>query len=135
MSLPGVWGRRPHRPPVSDQLLVREAALPAGEICDDVAVAAQDILVGAQTLQAHRAARMDLAGGNAHLRAKAVAETVRKVLGDGVQILDGGAGTARQTQRLLAEKGWLREGTGSVTMENSTGKQALLDLGMELLHG
>lgn len=63
-----------------------------------------------------------------------VAEAVRKVLGEGVQILDGGAGTARQTKRLLEEKGWLRAGKGSLKMENSAGKQELLDLGMKLLY-
>ena len=63
-----------------------------------------------------------------------VADAVRKVLGDGVQILDGGAGTARQTKRLLEEKGWLRTGKGSLKMENSAGKQELLDLGMKLLY-
>ena len=63
-----------------------------------------------------------------------VAGTVRKVLGEGVQILDGGAGTARQTKRLLEERGWLHSGEGSVNMENSAGKQELLDLGRELLY-
>ena len=63
-----------------------------------------------------------------------VKDAVRKVLGEAVVIVDGGAGTARQTRRLLEEKGWLREGKGSLKMENSSGKQALLDLGMELLN-
>lgn len=62
-----------------------------------------------------------------------VADTVRKILGERVQILDGGAGTARQTKRLLEERGWLRTGEGSLKMENSSGKQELLHLGMELL--
>ena len=56
------------------------------------------------------------------------------LLGEGVQILDGGAGTARQTKRLLEERGWLHSGEGSVNMENSAGKQELLDLGRELLY-
>ena len=60
---------------------------------------------------------------------------VRKVLGDDVVIVDGGAGTARHTKRCLEERGWLREeGTGSLQMENSSGQQRLLDLGMELLN-
>ena len=62
-----------------------------------------------------------------------VADTVRKVLGEGVQILDGGAGTARQTKRLLEERGWLCTGQGSLKMENSSGKQELLERGMDLL--
>ena len=63
-----------------------------------------------------------------------VKEAVRKVLGDNVVIVDGGAGTARQTKRLLAEREWLREGQGSLKMENSSGRKELLDLGMELLN-
>ena len=63
-----------------------------------------------------------------------VKEAVRTVLGEEVVIVDGGAGTARQTQRLLAERGWLREGQGSLQMENSAGRKELLDLGMELLN-
>ena len=62
-----------------------------------------------------------------------VREAVRKALGDGVTIVDGGAGTARHTKRCLEERGWLREGKGSLRMENSLRKQELLDLAMELL--
>ena len=62
-----------------------------------------------------------------------VKDTVQKILGEQVKVLDGGAGTARQTRRLLEERGWLRSGEGSLKMENSSGRQALLDLGMELL--
>ena len=62
-----------------------------------------------------------------------VREAVRKALGDGVVIVDGGAGTARHTKRCLEERGWLREGKGSLRMENSLRKQELLDLAMELL--
>ena len=59
--------------------------------------------------------------------------TVQKILGEKVTVLDGGAGTARQTRRCLAERGWLRQGDGSVQMENSSGKRELLELGMRLL--
>ena len=62
-----------------------------------------------------------------------VRETVRKILGDRVQVLDGGEGTARQTRRRLEEQGWLRTGKGSLKMENSTGRQVLIDLSMKLL--
>ena len=62
-----------------------------------------------------------------------VRDTVQKILGEKVKVLDGGAGTARQTKRLLEERGWLRKGEGSLKMENSSGRQELLDLGMELL--
>lgn len=62
-----------------------------------------------------------------------VKKAVGKVLGDGVKILDGGEGTARQTKRCLEEKGWLNSGEGSLQMENSTGSRELLELGMGLL--
>ena len=62
-----------------------------------------------------------------------VRDMVQKILGDQVKVLDGGAGTARQTKRLLEERGWLNSGSGSLKMENSSGRQELLDLGMELL--
>jgi glutamate racemase len=63
-----------------------------------------------------------------------VKKTVQKILGTEVQVLDGGAGTARQTKRLLEEQGLLRCGEGSLKMENSSGKRELLKLGMELLN-
>ena len=62
-----------------------------------------------------------------------VKDMVQKILGADVQVLDGGAGTARQTCRLLEEKDLRRTGKGSLKMENSSGKQELLDRGMELL--
>ena len=62
-----------------------------------------------------------------------VRDTVKKILGPQVKVLDGGEGTARQTCRCLAEKGWLGRGEGSVKMENSSGRQELLDLGRKLL--
>ena len=63
-----------------------------------------------------------------------VGNTVRKILGAGVEVLDGGEGTARHTRNCLAEKGWLREGEGSLRMENSSGRKELLELAMELLN-
>lgn len=62
-----------------------------------------------------------------------VRDTIRKILGEEVAILDGGEGTARQTRRCLEERGWLRQGEGSVQMENSSGRRELLELGMRLL--
>ena len=63
-----------------------------------------------------------------------VRQAVRKVLGEQVKILDGGEGTARQTRRMLEERDWLRSGQGSLKMENSSGKQELLELGRKLLY-
>ena len=62
-----------------------------------------------------------------------VRDTIRKILGEEVAILDGGEGTARQTRRCLEERDWLRQGEGSVQMENSSGRRELLELGMRLL--
>ena len=63
-----------------------------------------------------------------------VKDTVQKILGEGVVVLDGGAGTARQTKRLLEERGLLHTGEGSLKMENSSGKGELLERGMALLN-
>ena len=62
-----------------------------------------------------------------------VKDTVQKILGSRVKVLDGGEGTARHTRHMLRERGWLNSGKGSLKMENSSGKQELLDLGMVLL--
>ena len=61
------------------------------------------------------------------------AKTISRVLGDGVKLLDGGDGTARETRRRLAEAGLLREGEGEVIMENSKDDSRLIDLSWELL--
>ena len=64
-----------------------------------------------------------------------VKDTVQKILGEHVQVLDGGAGTARQTCRLLESKNLRRSsGKGTLRMENSSGRQELLDRGMALLN-
>ena len=61
------------------------------------------------------------------------AKVIGKILGSGTQILDGGAGTARETQRRLAEQGLLYDGPGEVQMENSSSDPRLLARGMALL--
>lgn len=57
---------------------MRKSAPFRREIADDIPVSAQNVLVGAESLQPHRAARVNLAGGNADLRAEAVAIAVGK---------------------------------------------------------
>ena len=47
------------------------------------------------------------------------ADTIRKLLGEGTALLDGGAGTAIQTRRRLAQAGLLRDGDGEIIIENS----------------
>lgn len=58
---------------------------------------------------------------------------MRAVLGDGVELLDGGEGTARETKRRLAEAGLLREGDGELIVENSSGDPAKIALTLRLL--
>lgn len=61
------------------------------------------------------------------------AKALRRVLGPEVALLDGGEGTARETLRRLRLNGLLREGEGSVTIENSSGREDLLTLSRVLL--
>ena len=60
-----------------------------------------------------------------------VKETLGKILGDKTLLLDGGAGTARQTKRCLEQAGLLNPGPGSITIENS--KPTMAELCWELL--
>ena len=62
-----------------------------------------------------------------------VKDTISRILGEATILFDGGAGTARQTQRLLEQAGLLNDGDGSLTMENSAGTPALLELSYRLL--
>ena len=61
------------------------------------------------------------------------AGTIGKILGKDTAILDGGAGTARETHRRLAQAGLLYDGPGQVQIENSANDPAVLALSMELL--
>ena len=56
-----------------------------------------------------------------------------RVLGDGVELLDGGEGTARETRRRLSQEGLLREGAGELFVENSSGDPAKIALTYRLL--
>lgn len=64
-----------------------------------------------------------------------VKRTIQKVLGEKVLIFDGGAGTARETQRRLKECGLLNtsEERGSVVLQNSLGTVEMEELGRLLL--
>ena len=59
------------------------------------------------------------------------AKVIGKLLN--AQLLDGGAGTARETKRRLEEADLLWEGPGEIQMENSSADPALLVRAMELL--
>ena len=62
------------------------------------------------------------------------AASIRRVLGPGTELFDGGAGTARETRRRLQEKGLLYEGPGELIMENSLQSPQILELSRELLN-
>ena len=55
------------------------------------------------------------------------------VLGDGVELLDGGEGTARETRRRLLEVGLLNEGEGDLIVENSSEDPGKIALTLALL--
>lgn len=59
------------------------------------------------------------------------ARVIQKLLN--TQLLDGGAGTARETKRRLQEADLLHTGPGEIQMENSNPDPALLQRAMELL--
>ncbi len=58
---------------------------------------------------------------------------IRTVVGERVELLDGGEGTARETKRRLAEQDLLRTGMGELTVENSSGDERKLRLTYALL--
>lgn len=64
-----------------------------------------------------------------------VKNTIRKVLGEQVQIFDGGAGTARETRRRLEECGLRSTSTeqGQIWIENSLHAPETVDLSRRLL--
>ena len=61
-------------------------------------------------------------------------KAMEAVLGGGVDILDGGPGTARETLRRLEKAGLLNDGPGSLTVENSSGKLEKVELTLRLLN-
>ena len=56
------------------------------------------------------------------------------VLGDAVELLDGGEGTARETRRRLLEAGLLNEGAGELIVENSSENPEKIALTHALLY-
>ena len=62
-----------------------------------------------------------------------VRDTIGKILGSDTVLLDGGEGTAKQTQRCLEQAGLLNDGPGSVQIENSRQDGKMLELSMALL--
>lgn len=63
------------------------------------------------------------------------APTIRKILGQGISLFDGGTGTARRTKQLLSQRDLLNEsGNGSVCIQNSGGDARTVALCMHLLN-
>ena len=61
-------------------------------------------------------------------------DVMQEILGDKVDIVHGGPGTARETQRRLGEKGLLKtDGEGSLIVENSSGRPEMIALTHKLL--
>ena len=60
-------------------------------------------------------------------------KAMAQVLGEGVELLDGGAGTARETKRRLREAGLLRDGPGELRLENSSKDPGKIELIRQLL--
>lgn len=61
------------------------------------------------------------------------AALIGEILGPETVLLDGGAGTARQTKRCLEAAGLLHEGRGSITIESSCSDGKLRELAKKLL--
>lgn len=62
------------------------------------------------------------------------ADTIRKLLGQQVDLLDGGHGTAVQTRRRLAEADLLRTGEGEILIENSLPDPNIITFSHSLLN-
>lgn len=62
-----------------------------------------------------------------------VREQIRSILGDGVVLLDGGEGTARETKRRLEQAGLLSDGPGAVIWQNSNDDPKIIMLCKQLL--
>ena len=61
------------------------------------------------------------------------AQTIRKIVGENVPLLDGGEGTARETCRRLTEAGLLYDGPGELRWENSLPGERVRKLSQMLL--
>ena len=61
------------------------------------------------------------------------AGTIQRLLGENTRLLDGGAGTARETMRRLKEQDLLFDGPGEIQLENSNPDPRLLTLATALL--
>lgn len=63
-----------------------------------------------------------------------VKKAIRAVVGDSVELLDGGEGTARETRRRLLEADLLNDSGGTLTVENSSPDPRKIQLTYDLLN-
>ena len=65
-----------------------------------------------------------------------VKEEIKKVIGENIDLIDGGYGTVREIQRRLSEQDLLNKSQdkGSVTIYNSSNDEALIKLSRELIY-
>ena len=62
------------------------------------------------------------------------AKAISRILGEQVKLLDGGDGTARETRRRLKKANLLEEGSGEVTIINSSENSDMIRISYELLN-
>ena len=62
------------------------------------------------------------------------APVIQRLVGKNTALLDGGAGTARQTKRRLEQAGLLHAGPGELLIENSAGSSGMIVLCKRLLN-
>ena len=84
-----------------------------------------------QILGAHKARLNALVLGCTHY--PFLKKAMGQVLGSGVELLDGGEGTARETRRRLLEAGLLWETDGDLIVENSSRDPGKIALTQQLL--
>ena len=113
------WVLRVHAPGVVE-------LVEAGKCDSDEAVALMERLLGPHVGQLDA-----LVLGCTHYPFMKTA--MRTVLGEGTELLDGGEGTARETQRRLAEKDLLSDGPGELVWENRSRDAAMVALCQALL--
>ena len=62
-----------------------------------------------------------------------VKHNIQGILGPGTEVLHGGQGTARETERRLAERGLLHDGPGELIIINSSADPGMIALSRKLL--
>lgn len=65
-----------------------------------------------------------------------VSEAIKNVIGNDIEIIDGGLGTAREIKRRLAEKDLLNDShqKGKIEVYNSSDEERFIDLSWKLIN-